>query len=251
MAALPPLVTFVSAVTTIVLVQPSVVSRLSFEPAIPVIVMPPNPLPPRWPFDPSVLVVSGFVVDWGASGAAGADADGGCRRLGRRGRLGRGRRRCRGVSRCRRRGARIVRARGRRGRREDGDRDQDGEHEEDGHPQSEGPGSADPSLGFGHGWSSRWSVGSAGSKRRKRTPARSSSTLALRCGVVRLIRPSDGARMHHQIAGHGMTRWTGLPRMLTCQVVRSVAGSSELVPPIEYWIFHQPGSVSPLGTGAV
>ena len=112
-----------------------------------------------------------------------------CRRLGRGAGLGRRRSRCRGVSRCRCRRARVVRARGGRGRREDGDGDQDGEHEEDGHPQSEGPGSADPSLGFGHGWSSRWSIGGAGSERRKRTPARSSSTLAFRCGVVRLVRP--------------------------------------------------------------
>ncbi len=252
-AALPPLVIFVSGVTTIVRVQPSSVSRLSFGPAIPVIVMPPNPCPPRSPFEPSVLEASGFVVDWGARGAAGAamphaDADGSVEARG----LGRGRQPMptrQPMPMPMRPGSSEPDGAGDAAKT--ATRDQDGEDKQDGHPHTEGSGSADPSLGFGHGWSSRWSIGSAGSKRRKRTHARSSSTLVLPVGVVRSAGASGGARVHHQIADHGMTRWTGLPRIVTCQVVRSVAGSSELVPPIEYWIFHQPGSVSPLGTGAM
>src|SRR3981081_17215 len=50
-------------------------------------------------------------------------------------------------------------------------------------------------------------------------------------------------------ANYGMTRWTGLPRMFTCQVVMSCP-----VPSVPYSIFHQPPPApggSPGATGAV
>jgi len=45
---------------------------------------------------------------------------------------------------------------------------------------------------------------------------------------------------------YGTTRWTGLPRMLTSQVVTSWPEV-----PTVYSIFHQPGCVSPGGVGAL
>ena len=119
--------------------------------------MPPKPWPPRSPFDPSVLEVSGFVVDCGARGAAGADADADAdgsvdavasvdgrtptprRRLGRR--------------RC----ARVDRARWRRRRREDDHHrhDPDGQARDDG-ADAKPVAVAAALLLFGHGWSSRW-----------------------------------------------------------------------------------------------
>src|SRR5438093_5494660 len=45
---------------------------------------------------------------------------------------------------------------------------------------------------------------------------------------------------------YGTTRWTGLPRMVTSQVVTSCPDV-----PTVYSIFHQPGCVSPGGVGAL
>ncbi len=57
------------------------------------------------------------------------------------------------------------------------------------------------------------------------------------------------ARRARPPAASGQTRWTGLPRIVTCQVVTSKL-VSEALPPIVYRIFHQPASVSPGAIGA-